>query len=264
MTRFSIPRRLLQSEWIKLRSLRSSYLIVAIALSLGLGIGVLDLISIVHNWTTLGAADSAAFDPVADSFSGFEFAELAFGALGVLAITSEYATGTIGPTLTAVPQRGRVYVAKAVVLAMVALGVCEFAAFTASGLGQAVLSQRHLNVAIADPHVPRAVMCAGLYMAVITMVGFGLGAIIRHTAGALTAMVGLVFLTWPVARAAEGFSYLPDRWLLVNAADALVTSHPPTGPNAARTPSFAMAGIELATYLVVLLSAGAWRARRDT
>ena len=54
-------------------------------------------------------------------------------------------------------------------------------------------------------------------------------------------MVGVVFLAWPVARAVEGFSYLPDRWLLVNAADVLVSTHPPTGPNALRTPSFAMA-----------------------
>jgi ABC-2 type transport system permease protein len=263
MTFLIVPRHLLLSEWIKLRSLRSSYLIVGLALGLGFGIGLLDLISITHSWTTLGPADREAFDPVADSFSGFQFAELAFGAFGVLAITSEYATGTIAPTLTAAPHRGSLYIAKALVLTVVAFVVCEFAAFAAFGLGQAVLSRQELSVAINDPEVLRAVTCAGLYMSVITMVGFGLGAIIRHTAGALTVMVGLVFLAWPVARAAEGFSYLPDRWLLVNAADALVTIHPVTGPNAARTPSPAMACTELATYLIVLLGAGAWRAGRD-
>ena len=100
-------------------------------------------------------------------------------------------------------------------------------------------------------------------MVVVTLVGFGLGAVIRHTAGALTVMFALVFLAWPVARAVESFSYLPDRWLLVNAADALVSTHPPTGPNALRTPSLAMACLELGTYVVVLLAAGAWRANRD-
>jgi ABC-2 type transport system permease protein len=76
-------------------------------------------------------------------------------------------------------------------------------------------------------------------------------------------MFALVFPAWPVARAIEGFSYLPDRWLLVNAADALVSTHPPTGPNLLRTPSPAMACVELGTYVVVLLAAGAWRATRD-
>ncbi len=210
---------------------------------------------------SLSPADRAAFDPVGDSFSGFQFAELAFGALGVLAISAEYASGTIGPTCTAVPQRGTLYVAKAVVLAALALAVCEVCAFASFGLGQSVLSGHHLDVELTDPHVLRAVTCAGVYLAVVTMVGFGLGAVIRHTAGAITAMVGLVFLAWPAARAVESFSYLPDRWLLVNAGDALVTIHPTA--NADRTPSFAMACLELATYLVVFLGLGAWRTTRD-
>ena len=263
MTTIAVPRRLLRSEWIKLRSLRSTYLIIGLTTAVGLGVGLLDLTSIAHNWATLGPADRAAFDPVGDSFSGFQFAELAFGALGVLAISSEYATGTIRATFTAAPRRGAVYAAKAMVLAALALAVCEACAFTSFSLGQSVLSEQHLNVALTDPHVLRAVVCAGLYMAVVTMVGFGLGAIIRHTAGAITVMVGLVFLTWPVARAVESYSYVPDRWLLVNAADALVTTHPATGPSAARIPSPAMACLELAVYLVVFLGLGAWRTTRD-
>jgi ABC-2 type transport system permease protein len=72
-----------------------------------------------------------------------------------------------------------------------------------------------------------------------------------------------VFLAWPATRAVESFSYVPDRWLLVNAADALVATHPPTGPNVARTPSLAMACLELSVYPIVLLGFGAWRATRD-
>ena len=263
MTTIAIPRRLLRSEWIKLRSVRSTHLIVCLAAAFGFGVGLLDLSSISHNWAELSQADRAAFDPVSDSFSGFLYAELAFGALGVLAITSEYVSGTIRPTLTAVPQRGHLFAAKALVLAVLALVVCEICAFASFGLGQVVLSGHQLNVHLTDPHVFRAVTCAGVDMAVVTMVGFGLGAIIRHTAGAITVMVGLVFLAWPAARAVESFSYVPDRWLLVNAADALVATHPPTGPNVARTPSLAMACLELSVYLIVLLGFGAWRATRD-
>jgi ABC-2 type transport system permease protein len=166
-------------------------------------------------------------------------------------------------TLVAVPGRLRLYTAKLVALVLVVLPVCVVSTFTAFILGQRAVAARHLDVALTDPHVLRAVIGAALYLVVVTLVGFGLGAVIRHTAGALTVMFALVFLAWPAARAVESFSYLPDRWLLVNAADALVSTHPPTGPNALRTPSLGMACLELGTYVVVLLAAGAWRATRD-
>ena len=166
-------------------------------------------------------------------------------------------------TLVASPRRLQVYAAKVIVLTMVVLPICMGSTFMAFTLGQRAVATRHLDVAMSDPHVLRAVVGAGLFMVVVSLVGFGLGAFIRHTAGALTAMFALVFLAWPVARAVETFSYLPDRWLLVNAADALVSTHPSTGPNALRTPSMLMACVELSTYVVVFLVLGAWRASKD-
>jgi ABC-2 type transport system permease protein len=254
---------LLRSELLKLRSLPSTYVVVGAAVAVGLGVGVLEMASTARHWLQLSAQDRASFDPVADSFTGFQFAELAFGALGVLVISAEYATGTMRSTLVATPRRLQVYAAKAAVLILLVLPICCASTFVAFILGQHAVKARHLDVALADPHVLRAVVGAGVYMMVVTLVGFGLGAILRHTAGALSVMVALVFLAWPAARAVEGFSYLPDRWLLVNAADALVSTHPPTGPSALRTPSPAMACVELGTYVVVLLAAGAWRATRD-
>ena len=254
---------LLRSELLKLRSIPSTYVVIVAAVGVGLGVGVLEMTSTSHHWLQLDPQDRARFDPVADSFSGFQFAELAFGALGVLAITTEYATGTMAATLVASPQRTQVYAAKLAALILVVAPICVASTFAAFILGQRAIADRHLDVALSDPHVLRAVIGAALYMVVVTLVGFGLGAVIRHTAGALTVMFALVFLAWPVARAVESFSYLPDRWLLVNAADALVSIHPPTGPNALRTPSLAMACLELGTYVVVLLAAGAWRANRD-
>ncbi len=254
---------LLRSELLKLRSLPSTYVVIVTAVCVGLGVGVLEMVSTSHHWLQLDPQDRAAFDPVADSFSGFEFAELAFGAFGVLAITTEYATGTMPATLVATPVRMKVYAAKVAALMLVMVPICVASTFAAFILGQRAIASRHLDVALADPHVFRAVVGAALYMVVVTLVGFGLGAVIRHTAGALIVMFALVFLAWPVARAVESVSYLPDRWLLVNAADALVSIRPATGPNAWRTPSLAMACLELATYVVVLLAAGAWRATRD-
>lgn len=254
----------LRSEWIKLRTARSTYLAVAAALILGLGIGLLDVLSVTGHWATMNAADRAAFDPVGDPLSGFEFAELALGALGVLAVSGEYASGMIRTTLTATPRRGLVYAAKTLTLAAFALLVSQACAFSAFLLGQLVLHRRRLNVPITDAHVLRAVTCAGLYMAVVALVGFGLGALLRHTAAAMSAMFALVFLAYPAARAFEGSSYLPDHLLLINAATALATVNPPAGPHAGRIPSVGFALFDLALYLAVFLGLGAARAQRDT
>jgi ABC-2 type transport system permease protein len=261
--RRGIPLRILRSEWIKLRSVRSTYLILLLASAFGVGVGFLDVSSTVHHWGTLSAADRAAFDPVGDPFIGFQYAELAFGVLGVLAASSEYATGTIRASLRAVPARQTLYAAKALVLAALMLVVCEANAFVAFLIGQRVSRERHLDVTIGDQAVLRAVVCAGLYLTVVTMVGFGLGAIVRNTAGAASALFAVVFLAWPLARAVESISYLPDRWLLVNAGDSLATVHSATGPHADRVPSPGLAAIVLATYLCAFLVIGSWRAGRD-
>ena len=262
-TALTVRRATLRSEWIKLRTVRSTYLTLAVAAVLGLGVGLLDVSSIAGHWDTMTTADKAAFDPVGESLSGFQFGELALAALGVLAAATEYTTGMIRTTLAATPRRGALYTAKVLTLALFTLAVSQIFAFGAFFLGQAVLSGKHLNVGLADHNVLRAVSTAGLYMAVVTMVGFGLGTIIRHTAGAMTATFALVFLTYPAARALESFSCFPDHLVLTNAADVLATTHGPTGPHAARVPSLGFAYFDLALYLVLFLCLGAWRAALD-
>ena len=262
--RDSLMLAVLRSEWIKLRTARSTYLAVAAAAILGLGIGLLDVFSVTGHWATMNAADRAAFDPVGDPLSGFQFGELALSALGVLAVSTEYGTGMIRTTLTATPRRGLVYAAKTLTLAAFALLVSQACAFSAFLLGQLVLHRQHLNVPVTDGHALRAVSCAGLYMAVVALVGFGLGALLRHTAAAMSAMVALVFLAYPAARSFEGASYLPDHLLLINAATALATVNPPAGPHAGRIPSLGFALLDLALYLAAFLGLGAWRAQRDT
>ena len=196
---------------------------------------------------SVSVADRASFDPVGDSFSGFQFGELAFGALGVLAISTEYGTGVIRSTLAAVPSRRQVFATKTLVLGTFALIVCEVCAFASFFLGQAVLSGRGLDVRLSQADVLRAVSFAGIYMAVVTMVGFG------HTASAMAAMVALVFLAWPAARAMESFTSLPDRMLLVNAADALTAIHSASGAHPERIPSFGFACLDLVLYLATFL-----------
>lgn len=261
--RNSVLPALMRAEWIKLRSVRTTYITVAAALALGLGVGLMDVQSIAGHWATMSASDRAAFDPVGDALSGFQLGELALGALGVLAISAEYSTGMIRTTLTASPRRSLVYAAKALVLGGFSVFVSLLLAFVAFLMGQIVLRHQHLNVAITDMHALRAVTCAGLYMTVVAMTGFGLAALLRHTAAAMSAMFALVFLTYPIARAFEGTTSVPDHLTLANAADRLATLHPPTGLHAARIPSLGFALFDLVLYLVVFVGLGAWRVTRD-
>ena len=187
-------RDLLAAEWIKLRSVRSTYLTLLFAAVAAVGVGYLVTRSQATQWATMTAQARASFDPVDDAFTGLGLAQLAFGALGVLAISSEYTTGLIRTTFAAAPRRRAVIAAKAAVVGAQTLAAGELIAFAAFLAGQQPLSAKHLGASLSDPGVLRGVLAAGLYLAVITVVGLGLGAIIRHSAGAIAALFGLVFL----------------------------------------------------------------------
>lgn len=252
----------LASELLKLRSLRSTWITALIAVSFGLALSLMDVSHTADNWPRLNASDKAQFDPVGDSLSGFAFAVLAFGVLGVVAASGEYASGLIRTTLTATPRRAVAYAAKTLVTGGLALVLGELAAFVSFFSGQAVLAGRHLDVGLGHPGVLRAVSCAGLYLFVVTMVGYGLGAVIRHTAGAIAAVFALVYLGYGAAKAVEDWSYLPSKLMLSNAADTLGQVHA-HALHPERIPSIPFALFDLALYLALAVACGAWRFTRD-
>lgn len=190
----------LRSEWTKLRSVRSTCWTLAGAALLMLGLGVVVCVRFAQ---VIPHADPGAlvpFDATLTSLEGLYLAQIAVGAVGVLVITSEYGTGAIRATFSAVPQRPVVLAAKVVVFGATALVVGEVAAFATFGVGQAILSGTDPgqsgvtpSVSLADPGVLRAVIGAGLYVAAVGLLGLGIGAVIRNTAGALSAFFGLLF-----------------------------------------------------------------------
>jgi ABC-2 type transport system permease protein len=254
-------RPVVAAEWIKLRSVRSTYAALLAAVGSGLLLGLLDTYSVAHGWSTLTPQQRAAFDPVGDSLSGFQLGELAFGVLGVLAMTTEYGTGAIATTFTAVPRRGLVFTAKALVVAAVTLVMGQLLVF-ATFLGcRPMLSGHGLAAGLGDPGVVRALVSAGLYLFAVAVVGLGLGALLRHTAGAIVTLFALVYLAYAAARSVEGWSYLPDRWVLSNAADVLASTA--VSAHAPRLPSLPLAYLDLAAYLALAVVLGAWRWLRD-
>ena len=249
-------RNVLTSEWIKLRSVRSTYLILLFAAVAAVGVGYLVAHAEANHWSVMTAAEKAAYDPVRNSFSGWGLAELAFGAMGVLAISSEDTTGLIRTTVAAIPRRRAVLAAKTAVVGVITLLAGELIAFATFFAGQWAQSAHHLNVTLAHPGALRGVLAAGFYLAVTAWVGLGLGAVIRHTAGAITAMAGVVLLLPQI------ISALPAPWdlrigkyTLGLAAQQTIDQHPATGyfsagPSVLIVASYAVAAIAAAAFVI--------------
>ena len=183
-----------RAEWTKLRSVRSTVWTLLAAVGLAVGFGALVGVSQMSNWDNLKPNERLLFDPTFFSLSGLWLAQLAVGVLGVLIVTSEYATGQIRATLRATPQRVTVLAAKAAAFTGVILTIGTVAAFSAFWTGQAIFASKGLDVSIFEPGVLRAVFGGALYLAAVGLLGIGLGVILRRTAGAVAALVGLLVL----------------------------------------------------------------------
>ncbi len=197
----------LRSEFTKLRSVRSTYWTLFAAVLFTIGLAAIGAIFASGNYAHFNVREKADFNPTRLSLVGVNLAQIAIGVLGVLVITSEYATGMIRATLGAVPQRRTVLAAKAIVFAATALVIGTVASFVAYFVGQAILSGQHLQSSIGDPEVLRAVFGGGLYLAAIGLLGLGLGAIIRVSAGAISALFGILFVLPIISTVA-----LPQSW----------------------------------------------------
>jgi len=252
-------RSVARMEWLKLRSVRSTWwtLLVFAAGMIALAI----LVMAQQHWTTMSAADRASFDPTNNSFVGLIIGQLAIGVLGVLAITTEFSSGMIRATFAAAPRRPLVLAAKAAVFASVTLAVGEVLAFAAFAAGQAALTAPAPHAALGQPGVLRAVLMAGAYPALIGLIGLGLGAVIRHAAGAISAVVGVLFvpqlilipLGTSIQNAARQFLPMPIAANSITAVKPVPHSLPPGL-------GFAL----LCLYAAAALAAGTWAlARRD-
>jgi len=210
----------LRSEWTKIRTVRSTFwtLLITVVITVGLG----SLIAV-------GSSSHPAPDDdfTANSMSGLFFGQLVIVVFGAMAITAEYSTGMIRTSLTSQPRRGTLLWAKATIVAAVALAIgliCSFASFF---IASAIYSGHHIHVSLSDPGVLRAVVGGGLYMAVTALLAFGLGALLRHTAGAITSGVGVLFVLFILVQ------FLPhnwrtdiSKWIPFNAGLQIITTKP--------------------------------------
>ena len=248
-------------EWIKLRSLRSTRWGLAILAVSTIGFAILVLSILSGHWVHMSAVDKASFDPTNQGFTGLIIGQLVAAVLGVLVITSEFSSGLVRATFAAVPRRPLVLAAKAAVFGGAALIAGEVLAFISFFAGEAVLHGGAPHVTLATPGVLRAVMMAGAYVCLSGLFGLGLGAIIRHTAGGITAAIGVIFalpfllLPLPDSVRDSIAKFLPEQ-----IAASSITAVVPEPHNLSPWAGLGM----LCLYAAILLGVGAFLlARRD-
>jgi ABC-2 type transport system permease protein len=209
---------LLLTEWTKIRSVRSTLwtLIIFAVVSLGL--------TALLTWLTMralnnGRSGARASDIGADPVNfilgtGLGLGQLAICVLGALVITAEYSSGTIRASLLAMPRRIPMLIAKGVVFSVLVFVVGEAVTFGSFFIG-AVIIHSHFPVSLSQPGVTRAVIGSGLYLTVLGLFALAIGSLIRHTAGAITTVIGLVLVIFnltgllPYSWGAHIHAYMP-------------------------------------------------------
>lgn len=190
--------RVVHSEWIKLRTLRSTLWCFAIILVLTVGFGLLLA-------ATLNTSDGPALD--ADSQNSFavsvatlgvNFTQLVAAVLGVLIISGEYTTGMIRSTFTAVPKRLPAFFAKVLVLAVSTFVIGFISIIVTALVTIPLLASKGIHADLLNGHVIRALLGGAGYLTLIAVLAFAFGAILRSSAGAIATVLGLILVIPPV------------------------------------------------------------------
>jgi ABC-2 type transport system permease protein len=240
-------RAVTRMEWRKLRTVRSTWWIMLVFAAAMVGLAVL------AGATGPKISGPTSYDPTANSLLGGDVGQLVFGVLGVLALSTEFSSGLIRSTFAAVPRRGRVLTAKAAVLAAVTfvVGVAgTFAGFAAFG---AAAPRGVPHDSLGHPGVLRALLLGAAYFSLIALIGLGLAAVIRHTAGAISVIVAVVFVlplaVLPLGKHIPVAKFLPENI----AVNSLIAVKPVAGAMSPGT-GFAV----LCLYATAALAAGGW------
>jgi ABC-2 type transport system permease protein len=284
-------RGALASELTKLRSVRSTYwtLGALFLVSVGLGVAITagTAASMVQN-----PGNKAGFDATQASLGAFfEIGQLIIAVLGAMTITSEYSTGMIRTSLTAMPRRGVVYAAKAIVFTAVTLVISLITSFVAFAVGQAIYSSKGVGASlfgsvtipanantncngpgrctatffghdvISSSTAVTAIIATALFVTIVALLAYGVGAIVRHTAGTISIVIALLFIV-PILEQA-----LPSSWrwdtmrFLPDAASRVVSVTIPGGGNHHLWSAWPQLGVT-ALWAVALVGIGAWLFRK--
>lgn len=191
---------LLVAEWIKMRSLRSTYWVLALSAVVAIAINVnavhSDLTYIDRPHPVVPGLPPFKYDPLFHGLNNIaaDLMALAAASFGAITIFGEYATGMIRTTLAAVPDRRAVITAKVTVVTAITLVLGVIVSTTSFFTTNAMLASRHVGLSINDPGCLRAVLAYGLIVPVCALIGTAFGAVLRHATASIVAVVGLLFI----------------------------------------------------------------------
>jgi ABC-type transport system involved in multi-copper enzyme maturation permease subunit len=175
----------LASEWTKIRSVRSTMWTLGVMIVLMVGVGVLSAVAIAAADANLDSQSVLSL-----GFFGVLLGSICVIALGVLTIASEYGTGMIRTTLTACPSRVRVLTAKAIVFFLLVFTLTTVITALVGGLQSVIVDQGSST----GEEWFRATVGVSLYVATLGLLSLAVGTLLRHSAGAITVMIGVVLL----------------------------------------------------------------------
>jgi ABC-type transport system involved in multi-copper enzyme maturation permease subunit len=178
----------LHAEWVKARTLRSTWSIAAGAVFLSLLFAVIVSTQQANDWDEMSVAERAELDPTSVALVGVLFTTILFGSFAVRSIAAEHSTGMIRTTFAALPARRPVVLAKAAVAAGLAFPISLGANVAAFLVGQQILSSTGEAAELGDPGTARAIVFGALAVTATAVLGVGLGGLIRRTAAATTAV----------------------------------------------------------------------------
>lgn len=193
---------LLASEWIKTRSVRSTWIMATATVVVTVMVSLLGISGLMEDWQAELPAD---FDPAGVSFKGILVGQILIATLAAQTITGEYASGQIITSLTVAPKRGALLAAKLAIAALVALATAVVTVGCSFGASQAALAAARLPTAsLADPGTVRAILCAIAYLVLTAMLGVAFGTITRSSSAALAIIVTVGLLVPALAPGMPG------------------------------------------------------------
>ena len=230
--------RVLNSEFIKFRTLLSTLVLVGSTVLVMVGFAALNAWGIgqfsaaSRNDPQAGAAFAAQGADLTAGIptSGIAFAQLIIGSLAVLLMSSEFTTGMARSTFSAVPKRTPAFVAKLLVVTACAFVVTVASSLLAYAAASPILDHYGFDIDLGSDHSRRLLLVSGVYVAAVAAIGMSLGTLLRNSAGGIMSLVGLFFVV-PIAFQlipgeffAEARKYLPDSLF-----ERIVTAAPAEG-----------------------------------
>ena len=216
---------ILLSEWTKLRSVRTMWILVLSTIASSMALGLLGVSDVLTSADTVLPAN---WDPTATALKGFLFAQLIIGMMGALSVTGEFETGTIASSLIAVPSRFHFFGAKVAVLSALALVTACVTTLLSFLLVQATLANAAIpTAALSDTKVQMALGGAVLYLVLVALIGVAVGVLTRSATMSMSVLVAALLLIpavgpglpaalgqwfamfWPITAGQSAYSVVP-------------------------------------------------------